>query len=76
MSGTSSHFVIRDLTCYRPDGSSFTCARDVPVLAADALPTLFPDTPSYLSTPLPPKRKAPSDRRAEVTARDDKKLQD
>ena len=33
-------FIIRDLTCYRPDGSSFTCSRDVPVLAPDALPTL------------------------------------
>jgi len=76
VSGTSSHFVICDLTCYRPDGSSFTCARDVPVLAPDALLTLFPDTPSYLSTPLPPKMKAQSNRRAEVTARDDKKLQD
>jgi len=65
-----------DLTCYRPDGSSFTCARDVPVLAPNALLTLFPDTPSYLSTPLPPKMKAQSNRRAEVTARDDKKLQD
>ena len=72
-----SRFVIRDMTCYhRPDGSSFTCARDVPVLASDAVPTLFPNTPSYLSTPLPAKRKAPSDRRAEVAARDDKKLKE
>ena len=35
-----------------------------------------PNTPSYLSTPLPPKRKTPSDRRAETTARDDKRLKE
>jgi len=71
-----SCFVICDMTCYRPDGSSFTFARGIPVLAPDEVPTLFHNTPSYLSTPLPPKSKAPSDRRAVVAARDDKRLKE
>jgi len=69
-------FIIHDMTCYQPEGSSFTCSRDVPVLAPDAVPTLFPNTPSYLSTPLPPKRKTPSDRRAEAAAPNDKRLKE
>jgi len=32
--------------------------------------------PSYVTTSLPAKRKAPSDRRAEAAARDDKKLKE
>jgi len=52
-------FVMHDMTCYRPDGSLFTCATDIPIPAPDAVLTLFPNTPSYLSIPLPAKRKAP-----------------
>jgi len=49
--------------------------REAPVLTEDAVPTLFPNTPSYLSTVLPLKRKHPDDRRAEASARDDEVLQ-
>ena len=45
------------------------------MLDPSALPTIFPNTPSYLSSPLPMKRKAPEDRRAEITARDDELLE-
>jgi len=71
-----SRFIIRDYTCHGPDGSSFTCTRDVPPLDPDVVPTVFPNTPSYLSSPLPPNRKTPSDRRAEMAARDDKILEE
>lgn len=57
-----SRFIVRDYTCQRPDGGSFTCMRDIPVLDPHTVPTLFPNTPSYLSSPLPPKRKAPNER--------------
>ena len=70
-----SRFIVRDYTCQRPDGGSFTCMRDIPVLDPDAVPTLFPNTPPYLSSPLPPKRKAPNERRAEMAARDDRMLE-
>jgi len=70
------HFIQREQTCFRPDGMSFTCVRDTPVLDPSAVPTIFPNTPSYLTSPLPTKRKAPDDRRAEMAARDDKVLAD
>jgi len=69
-------FIVREFTYPQQDGSSFTCPRDVPVLDSDAVPTLFPNTPSYLSSPLPPKRKTPNERRAEMAARDDKVLEE
>ena len=69
-------FIIRDYVYSRPDGSSFTCPRESPALDTEAVPTLFPNTPKYLSSPLPPKRKAPEERRAEAAARDEKRLRD
>ena len=71
-----SRFIILNYTYRQPDGSEFTCPRDAPILDPDAVPTIFPNTPSYLSSPLPPKRKAPDSRRAEMAARDDKALDD
>jgi len=60
-----SRFVIRNYT-YRRE---FTCPRDAPILDVDAVPTIFPNMPSYLSSPLPPKRKTPNSRRAEMAFR-------
>ena len=71
-----SRFIIRNYTYHRADGSEFTCPREAPILDVDAVPTIFPNTPSYLSSPLPPKRKTPNSRRAEMAARDDKALDD
>ena len=45
--------------------------RYIPILTSDAVPTVFPNTPSYLSTVPPTKRKAPNVRRAEAFARDE-----
>ena len=69
-------FIIRDYVYSQPDGSSFTCPRETPALDPEAVPTFFPNTPTYLSSPLPPKRKAPEDRRAEAAARDEKAFKD
>jgi len=69
-------FIIRDYVYTRPDGSSFTCPHEAPALDPEAVPTFFPNTPKYLSSPLPPKRKAPEDRRAEAAARDEKVLKE
>ena len=63
-----SRFIIRNYTYHHADGSEFTCPRDAPILDVDAVPTIFPNTPSYLSSPLPPKRKAPDSQRAEMAA--------
>jgi len=70
-----ARFIIRDHTFNRPDGSTFKSPRMLPVLSDDAIPTLFPNTPSYLSTAPAPKRKHPDDRRAEATARDEQLFQ-
>lgn len=51
------------------DGVKRTEPRDRPVLTADAFPSIFPSLPSYLSTPLPPKRRDPAKRRAEAVDR-------
>lgn len=64
-------FVLRDYTFHRPDGTTFTSPRLAPVLSDDAIPTIFPNTPLYLSTVPTPKRKNPDDRRAEASARDE-----
>jgi len=69
-------YIVRDYTFKKSDGTVFTSPRGVPVLSDDAVPTLFPNTPSYLSTTPPPKRRNPDDRRAEASARDDELLHD
>jgi len=68
-------FIIRDRVFRRPDGSTFTSPRDALTLSDDAVPTLFPNTPSYLSSVPPPKRRNPDDRREELSERDDQQFQ-
>jgi len=70
-----ARFVVRDRVFRRPDGSKFTSPRDAPILSDDAVPTLFPNTPSYLSSVPPPKRRNPDDRRAELSEREDQQFQ-
>ena len=69
-------FIIRDYIYPQPGGSSFTCPCESPALDTEAVPTIFQNTPKYLSSPQPPKRKAPEERRAEAAARDEKRLRD
>jgi hypothetical protein len=64
-------FVIREVAASGPDGVMRMTPRHIPILALDAVPTVFPNTPSYLSTVPPTKRKAPDVRRAEAFARDE-----
>ena len=59
----------------RPDGSVLTVPLKHPKLAMDAIPTLFPDSPSYLSSEPPAKRKNPDDRRSKEVLRDNLKFQ-
>ena len=69
------NFIIRYYTFSRSDGSTFKSPRMAPVLSDDAIPTQFPNTPSYLSTVTPSKRKHPDDRRAEAMEKDEQSFQ-
>ena len=57
-------FIIREYSAAGPDGLIKTWSREAPALDPDAVPSIFPNTPSYLSSAPPPKRKAPDERRA------------
>jgi len=63
-------FITRDTSTTRLNGQ-----RPGPVLAEDAVPTIFPNTPTYLSSVPPAKRKEPDERRANVSARDEAAFQ-
>ena len=63
-------YIIREYSTTGPDGVKKTWPRDAPALDPDAVPNIFPNTPSYLSSVPPPKRKAPDEKRAEAIARD------
>jgi hypothetical protein len=62
--------IIKEYSTTGPDGVSKSWPRDAPLLDPDAVPSIFPNTPSYLSSVPPPKRKAPDERRTEASARD------
>lgn len=53
-----------------------TVKRERPKLSADAFPSIFPNTPAYLSLEAARKRKAPDDRRLELSIRDEEQFQD
>lgn len=55
-------FVVREDTVRRPDGTLLTVKRDKIKLTDDAIPTIFPDQPSYMNKTLPPQRRDPGDR--------------
>lgn len=71
----SEQFIIRIDTVRRDDGTILSVPRGHPKLTADAVPTLFPNTPSYLSSEPPKKRKAPDERRADMSFRDEQSFQ-
>lgn len=63
--------IIRIDSVKRPDGSILTLPRKYPKLTSNALPTIFPGQPSYLSQPTPAKRKSPEERREEILQKDE-----
>jgi hypothetical protein len=69
-------FIVRVDVVTRPDGSVLREPRKRPKLTEDAYPSVFPHTPSYLTSEPGRKRKAPEDRRLELTVRDDQMFSD
>ena len=64
-------FIVRVDTAKRADGSILSVPRTHPKLTDDAYPSIFPNTPSYLTSQPPAKRKKPDVRRAEQADRDE-----
>jgi hypothetical protein len=71
----SAEFIVRVDTVTRPDGSILSVPRTYPKLTDDAYPSIFPNTPTYLSSEPAKKRKAPESRRLEISARDEEQFQ-
>ena len=69
-------FIIRTFEFVDRDRIHRSEPRERPKLTDDAIPTLFDNLPSYLSTPLPPVRTQPDARRAAIDQRDDAQLQE
>lgn len=72
----SQQFISRVLTATRDDGTVLTVPRKYPKLSDDAYPSLFPNTPAYLSEEPPIKRINPDSRREEMMLRDEQNFQD
>jgi hypothetical protein len=64
------HFEERTDTFVTSDGLVREIPRQRWKLADDAFPSIFPELPAYLSTPLPSKRKTPAERRTEIATRE------
>ena len=69
-------FIVRVDCITRDDGSVLSVPRKIPKLTVDAYPSVFPNTPSYLSEEPAKKRKTLDSRRAEVDVRDEVRFQD
>lgn len=65
------HFIIREDSITRPDGTVITAKRGTPTLTKDAYPTLFPNQPQYMSKKAPPARVNPQVRKEKVLVRDE-----
>jgi hypothetical protein len=72
----ATEFVVREDKVTRPDGTVSSVQRRRPTLTEKAYPTIFPNTPSYLSSEPPQKRKTPVLRRQEMYQRDEQQLND
>nr|CAI5854751.1 unnamed protein product [Callosobruchus analis] len=70
----SKHFLESEIitvdTITRPDGSILICPRKIPKLQPTAIPTSFPNQPSYMTVKLPQKRKDPEQRTQELLDQD------
>jgi hypothetical protein len=64
-------YVVRQFEKKNKDGTVSYKPRKILELSEDAVPTLFPSLPSYLSSSVPNKRKKPDERRQEIDQRDD-----
>ena len=71
----AQQFIIRFDSVTRTDGSILTVPRKNPKLSPDAYPSIFPNIPSYLTSEPSRKRKAPEQRRLEMSARDEEQFQ-
>jgi len=71
----SEQFIIRVDIVTRDDGSVLSVPRQRPKLTADAYPSLFPNTPSYLSSEPARKRRTPEDRLLDQSVCDDQQFQ-
>jgi hypothetical protein len=72
----STEFIVREDKVTGPDGTVLSVLRKRPKLIENAYPTIFPNTPSYLSSEPPRKRKTPVDRRQEMSRRDEQQFND
>ena len=64
-------FIIRVDNVTRADGSVLSMPRTIPKLTTDAYPSIFPNTPTYLSSEPAKKRKTPEERSSALTSRDE-----
>jgi hypothetical protein len=72
----ATDFILREDKVTPPDGTVLSVLRKRPKLIENAYPTIFPNTPSYLSTEPPRKRKPPVDRCQEMSRRDEQQFND
>ncbi|XP_045105021.1 52 kDa repressor of the inhibitor of the protein kinase-like isoform X3 [Portunus trituberculatus] len=70
------HFIIREDSMTRPDGTVITAKRGKPTLTKDAYPTIFPNHPQYMSKKAPPARVNPQVRKDKALERDELQFQD
>lgn len=68
--------IIRTDSMKRDDGSILEVPRQVPKLSSDAVPTIFPNQPFYMTVKVPLKRKHPDERRLDLEARDEAYFED
>ncbi|KAG8175061.1 hypothetical protein JTE90_019203 [Oedothorax gibbosus] len=62
-------FIQREDKVRRDDGTWLCVPKSKPKLTTDAIPTIFENQPSYMTTPAPSKRKTPAERLAEQSLR-------
>jgi hypothetical protein len=72
----ATDFILRKDKVTPPNGTVLSVLRKRPKLIENAYPTIFPNTPSYLSTEPPRKRKPPVDRCQEMSRRDEQQFND
>ena len=68
------YMILRVDSITKTDGSILTAPRKIPKLSPDAYPSIFPNTPSYLTTEVPLPRSDPEERRRAVDLREQAKF--
>jgi hypothetical protein len=72
----AAEFIVREDKVTRSDGTILSLLRKRPKLTKNAYPTIFPSTPSYLSSEPPRRRKMPITRRQEMSECDEQESND